>query len=174
MGEEGEERIEEQSSKLPLFSPGAQELRWHWLCSEQPSRVQLAQADDEFWAPDPAPSVRTVGHFLTHFIAAEACQGMLTQAVYQAEEVCISPLGAKLQAVLFSTCPAPRTCVHNLEGRPQHQRLGCAQEEQHRASYGSTPQSNTQHREAPLGSCKGQEWGLEPALSPTHLGQPSL
>lgn len=74
-------------------------------------------------------------------------------------------LSGKQSAVLFSTCPAPRTCVHN-------QRLGCPQEERRRAFYGSTPQSNTQHREAPLGTCKGQEWGLE--SGPTHLRQLSL
>lgn len=85
-------------------------------------------------------------------------------------EAGISPLGAELQAVISSTCQAPRRYVSTtLKATPDTKDRNAQQEEQHRALYGTTPQGNMQQRDAPLGSCKGQEWGLEPDLSPAHL-----
>lgn len=85
-------------------------------------------------------------------------------------EVDISPLGDELQAIVSSTCVAPIIYVSTiLKAIPDTKENDTQQEEQHRALYGTTPEGNMQRRDAPLGSCKGQEWGLELHLSLTHL-----
>jgi len=89
-------------------------------------------------------------------------------------EAGISPPGAVCRHLSILPAQPQRWVSTNLKAILDIEDRDAQQEEQHRAFYVSTPQGNTQYRDAPFGSSMGQKWALEPDLGPAHLRGLSL